>query len=1050
MRGDGDMAQSSIVDKGIGMEGADDKAAEETVESRKLKRRGGRPRGLHYERKVTTAGTDPLEQARYEKRTSVITNTDGSVVFKMEGVEVPAGWSQLATDIIVSKYFRKAGLFGDKAQGETSARQVVYRIAHTIREAGDRFGGYFASTEDADSFEAELSYFLLHQYGAFNSPVWFNCGLWHEYNIKGAGGNFAWNPVAPSDSSEEIYAIDNNYERPQCSACFIQAVNDDLMSIYDLVKSEAKLFKYGSGCTSGNSRIYVEGRGLLPIRDLYTTLANEGREAREFDGKGRYLDVSDLKIYTLSIDSRTGEYQRDHVEKVWQYDVAADDKITVRFDTGARATVSKWHPFLVWNGEEVIEKRADELGRGDAVLATNESALAAMRRAPATVHYTSTYFGKSEDHAVTIDTELAWLCGYFLGDGTFGEIKSSTTNPQGRRYTYDRLRLRFTASSQAGSSEAALKRVQNIVARAFGEHGEIQDDGRGKGKQVCFTGRYVTGFFAALFEPGPKTHHIPSFLWQAERSVALAFLAGLIDADGEVREGRAQYLTSSRDFANDVGVLASLHGLGGGFMEHRNVSAVTLVRELADDEARIDLAAYLAHPDRKRRLLDYDPPQEREFCMPLAKRLVEHLLGSEQAPSEWLRLQIGDELFHFGRLRYEGLVHPQKLARVIRALGRDDFAWLARIAQSLAFVQEVEACTDNPDFYDLTVAQHENYLAGEAGLVAIHNTGTNFSAIRSKHEKLSGGGTSSGLMSFLEVLDRAAGATKSGGTTRRAAKMVCLDMDHPEIVDFIQWKVREERKAKALIAAGYDGDFNGDAYHTVSGQNSNNSVRVTDKFMRAATLSHGGATPPAPSGGKVPSDEWHTTGRTTGEIISTHSASQLWRMIAEAAWECADPGVQYDSTINNWHTCPNTERIRASNPCSEFMYLDDTACNLSSLNLTKFLRDDNTFDVELYRHAVRVFFTAMEILVDLSSYPTRAIAKNSHDHRPLGLGYANLGTLLMRLGLSYDSDEGRALAAAVTSILCGQAYRTSAEMASSKGAFAGYAKNEQPMLRVMG
>jgi ribonucleoside-diphosphate reductase alpha chain len=288
-------------------------------------------------------------------------------------------------------------------------------------------------------------------------------------------------------------------------------------------------------------------------------------------------------------------------------------------------------------------------------------------------------------------------------------------------------------------------------------------------------------------------------------------------------------------------------------------------------------------------------------------------------------------------------------------------------------------------------------------------------------------------MSFLEVFDRAAGATKSGGTTRRAAKMVCLDMDHPEIEGFIGWKVREERKVQALIAAGYESDFNGEAYRTVSGQNSNNSVRVTDDFMRAAQ-----------SGGK-----WQTRARTTGEVIDTYDAGALWQQVAEAAWACADPGVQYDSTINRWHTCPNTGKINASNPCSEYMFLDDTACNLSSLNLTKFLREDGSFDVDGYRHAIEIFFVAQEILVDFSSYPTERIAQNSHDYRPLGLGYANLGTVLMLLGIPYDSEKGRAIAAALTAILCGHAYVTSARMAGSKGAFPGYQKNREPMLRVM-
>ncbi len=872
------------------------------------------PKSL-VKRMYTTAGVDPLSTVEYERRDSAITNPDGSVVSATRGAEIPRSWSQLATDIVVSKYFRRAGLNGDATKGETSVRHVVYRIAHTIREVGEA-NGYFIDADAAETFESELAFLLVNQYGAFNSPVWFNLGLFHRYGITGSGGNWAWD-----DATGAVKETPNAYQRPQCSACFIQPIEDDLMSIYELVQNEARLFKWGSG------------------------------------------------------------------------------------------------------------------------------------------------------------------------------------------------------------------------------------------------------------------------------------------------------------------------------------------------------------------------------------------------------------------------------------------------------------------------------------------TGTNFSAIRGRQEKLSGGGTSSGLISFLEVFDRAAGATKSGGTTRRAAKLVCLDMDHPEIVDFIEWKMREEKKAQALIAAGYPSDFNGEAYHTVSGQNSNNSVRVTDAFM-AAVENDG---------------EWQTRMRTTGKVCETFKARDLWRKIAESAWHCADPGVQYDTTINDWHTCPNTGRINASNPCcftgdtlvdtsdgkvpiadlesiarnggvlphvyafdtstrlpvlrrvlnawvagettqlvevrtargmvlrctpehgfllrcgdyveasrlkagdrlrkvgratnaarggrhylnhrateevpngtvwqnrfvweqmegeipsgyhvhhrnedptddrrqnlelregfehlsehntgdqnnrfldvdsrllveawdditdegrrdaergkaifkrmidlrtsgmsfaqiasalasdgvrpdradawsastvhvalrqgyvgrrsagevtvsrwnayiarnglegvlpkanvggvrgvtweefgawvererdnvndsvvsvttieldtpvrvydievdgvhnfgvaspgaihsvivhnSEYMHLDDTACNLSSLNLTKFLRDlpngECGFDVEAYRHAARVFFIAQEILVDLSSYPTKNIAKNSHDYRPLGLGYANLGTLLMIMGLPYDSDAGRSVASSLTAILTGHAYRVSAEMAALKGPFAGYAKNREPMLRVM-
>jgi ribonucleoside-diphosphate reductase alpha chain len=509
---------------------------------------------MQLDRRYTKPGTDPLDAVEYEKRRSVITNPDGSVVFEAKDVDVPRDWSQLATDIVVSKYFRRAGVPTPEGR-ESGVRQVVHRISHSIRRAGEQLGGYFASPADADAFEAELSHLLVTQNGAFNSPVWFNCGLFHEYGVTGSGGNWAWN-----FEKGDVETIENSYQRPQCSACFIQSVGDDLMSIFDLVKTEARIFKYGSG------------------------------------------------------------------------------------------------------------------------------------------------------------------------------------------------------------------------------------------------------------------------------------------------------------------------------------------------------------------------------------------------------------------------------------------------------------------------------------------TGTNFSKLRSKHEKLSGGGTSSGLMSFLKVLDSGAGATKSGGTTRRAAKMVCLDMDHPEIVDFIDWKVREENKARILIESGeYPADFNGEAYHTVGGQNSNNSVRVSDEFMQAAAE------------GK----EWGTYARTTGELINRYDAAELMDQISRAAWRCADPGVQFDTTINDWHTCPATDKINASNPCSEYMFLDDSACNLSSINLLKFLDEEGNFDIDGYRHAIRVFFLAQEILVDFSSYPTERIARNSHNYRPLGLGYANLGALLMQLGIPYDSPEGRAMCGALTAILTGHAYRVSAEMAETKGAFEGYARNAKPFMRVM-
>ena len=314
-------------------------------------------------------------------------------------------------------------------------------------------------------------------------------------------------------------------------------------------------------------------------------------------------------------------------------------------------------------------------------------------------------------------------------------------------------------------------------------------------------------------------------------------------------------------------------------------------------------------------------------------------------------------------------------------------------------------------------------------------TGSNLSAIRSSREPLAGGGTASGPVSFMRGYDAFAGVIKSGGKTRRAAKMVILNADHQDIVEFINCKAEEERKAWALIDAGYDGSFNvhGGAYDSVFFQNANHSVRVTHDFMRAVEADA----------------EWLTKYVLTGEVCERFRARELMKMMSQAAWQCGDPGIQYDTTVNDWHTCPNTARINASNPCSEFMFLDDTACNLASLNLMKFVGQDGELNVGDFRAACRTAITAQEILVDNSSYPTAAIDRNSHDYRPLGLGYANLGVLLMDRGLPYDSDEGRAYAAAVTALMHGEAYAQSARIASATGPFAGYARNAEPMLKVI-
>jgi ribonucleoside-diphosphate reductase alpha chain len=344
---------------------------------------------------------------------------------------------------------------------------------------------------------------------------------------------------------------------------------------------------------------------------------------------------------------------------------------------------------------------------------------------------------------------------------------------------------------------------------------------------------------------------------------------------------------------------------------------------------------------------------------------------------------------------------------------------------SACFINSVQDTMDSI----LTLARTEGMLFKFGS-----GTGTNLSPIRSSKELLAGGGTASGPVSFMKGYDAFAGVIKSGGKTRRAAKMVILDVDHPDIIEFINCKVQEEKKAWALIDAGYDGSFTGPAYASVFFQNSNNSVRVPDDFMRAV----------------LDDGIWETHAVRDGSVMDTYKARDLMRLISEGTHVCGDPGMQFDTTINEWHTCPNTDRIYASNPCSEYMFLNDSACNLASINLMKFVNHDGEFDTVGYKAAIRTLITAQEIIVDNASYPTPAIEKNSQAYRPLGLGYANLGALLMSRGLPYDSDAGRDYAAALTALMTGEAYAQSARIARDHGGpFPGFETNRDPFLRVM-
>jgi ribonucleoside-diphosphate reductase alpha chain len=401
-----------------------------------------------------------------------------------------------------------------------------------------------------------------------------------------------------------------------------------------------------------------------------------------------------------------------------------------------------------------------------------------------------------------------------------------------------------------------------------------------------------------------------------------------------------------------------------------------------------------------------------------------------------------------------GFIDPRKADKLERSF---DIPGLPAAATKCLEIDRIEALGDMP-VYDIQTESGE-YLSGNLRvhncfILAVEDTmqsilnwyveegtifkggsgsGINLSTIRSSHEQLAGGGTASGPVSFMRGADASAGTIKSGGKTRRAAKMVVLNADHPDIEEFIWCKAREERKARALSEAGFDMDLDGTDYHSIQYQNANNSVRVTDEFMRAV----------------VEDRDWQLVAVSTGEAIKTIKARELMHQIATAAWECADPGMQFDTTINKWHTAPNTGRINASNPCSEYVHLDNSACNLASLNLLKYLGDDGTFDVEGYKQTVQVIFTAQEILVGNADYPTPKIAETSRRFRQLGIGYANLGALLMAQGLPYDSNAGRAWGATLTALLTGQAYATSGRIASRMGPFAGYVDNREPMLNVL-
>ncbi|MEM7824681.1 MAG: adenosylcobalamin-dependent ribonucleoside-diphosphate reductase, partial [Candidatus Aenigmatarchaeota archaeon] len=994
----------------------------------------GEQKGLKIPRLFTKSGENVYNTCEWEKRTSIIKNPDGSIVFQMNNVEVPKFWSQTATDILAQKYFRKKGVpqFDDKGNpildangqqvlgSETSLKQVVHRLAGCWTWWGKKYN-YFATEEDAQAFYDEVAYMLLHQFAAPNSPQWFNTGLNFAYGITGSPqGHWYVDP-----DTKELTQAKDAYSHIQAHACFIQPVKDDLVNeggILDLAVREARIFKYGSGCTSENSYVYTDKFGLIKISELFEKFKHLG--INDFDGKGKFIDISNLGIHTISMN-KDGVLEKDLIEKIWQYDVSKEDKLKVYLSNGSRVVVSSWHPFLVWNGETIEEKRADELKRGDVVLSSNSSIKNILPEESVTIEWRSKY-KKIENHSIELDKDLAWLIGYFIGDGSIDKRKYKIKGK-----LYEDLRLRFS-----GETITSLKKAKKIIKEKFGDYSRIVSDKRKNSFILNCVGRKATSFFVNITKSN-KTYSIglPEFILKSNLTIIYSFLAGLIDSDGYVtKDGKTKYATTSKLLAEKLSVLSSLLGLGGGIVKNGNTYTVTLIAKSNSPEI-MKILINLSNVDRRTRLNNFLMDNRRKcFTMPLSDEMFGQIFNAPTNTSGWLSYSMGLSTFSLSRLKYEGVVNPVKQNRMLFEVDKTETSeFLKRISESATFVESVEKIDDDPEFFDLTVKKNNNYLAGEHGLVIIHNTGTNFSTLRAKGEPLSGGGTSSGVMSFLKIYDTIAGSIKSGGTTRRAAKMVILNIDHPEIEAFIRWKADEEKKFAALVSAGLvDGYSVESAGEHVFGQNSNNSVRVTNDFMKAV----------------IEDKDWNLTWRTDGRVVKTVKARYLWDMIAQAAWECADPGLQFDTTYNEWHTSPASGRINATNPCSEFAYLDNSACNLASLNLVKFL-ENGIFNVDAFKHAVRLWTIVLEISILMAQFPSKEIAEVTYKTRSLGLGYTNLGSLLMRLGIPYDSDKARAIAAAITAIMTGETYATSAELASFLGPFEEFEKNREHMLRVI-
>jgi ribonucleoside-diphosphate reductase alpha chain len=875
--------------------------------------------GLSVQRFFTTPGVDPLDTVVYEKRRSAIYDADGSVVFAMDSLEIPKNWSQLATDIVVSKYFRKAGV--PETGTEVSVRQVVYRVARTIREGADELGNYFATKEDADSFEAELTEILINQKGAFNSPVWFNVGLHHRYNIKGSGGNYFWDKT-----NDQIKETTDAYSHPQASACFIQSINDDLMSIFELVKTESRVFKYGSG----------SGTNFSNLRGNKEKLSGGGTSS----GLMSFLEVFDRAAGATKSGGTTRRAAKmvildiDHPEIV---------------------------DFITWKARE--EKKVAALIAGGYPSDFNGEAY-------------KTVGGQNSNNSVRVNDEFMKA---YEDDNDFST--RNRTNKQVSQTYKARDLMRQIAQAAWACADPGMQYDTTI-----NDWHTCINSGRINASNPCVTGDTLIATSEGM----------------VRIDALLAKGTSVVGSDGSLHPIAPAFKTGTKpvyQLRTKAGFTLKLTGDHRVFTLNRgDVQACELTK---DDVLPLGKTVFGA-TTLDNRLAEFLGLALGDGCLVHQENNQENvvltLAPTEEAVARYAYQQLTSYRKEFGKdgreARDTDIHNPQNTWR-LQTSARCVVDELKRLAV-------LDGGSEKKAFSEVAFQLDKASVAAILrGLFTADGTVANYGE-KSKYISLES--TSEQLLQQTQLLLLSFGIKAKIYRNRRAAGQVM-----------------------ALLPDGKGGrkEYPVQQIHSLRISRSSREIFATEI-------------------GFVQCSDKQAKLTELNQTTSTY-ADRLEDRVESLSFIGEQPVYDLTEPVTN-HFVANGVVVHN---CSEYLFLDDTACNLSSINLTKFLREDGSFDIESYRHTARILLIAQEILVDFSSYPTDKIAKNSHDYRPLGLGYANLGTLLMILGLPYDSDEGRAYAAALTSIMHGEAYKTSAEMARHKGAFPGYAKNKEPMLRVM-